>query len=601
MTDKPSPRRQEWLRQRQRSRRRVRLWQAGLLAALLGLWQLTTAVGLSDGFLISSPSRMWGTLVGLCRGGELLRHIGVSCLETVVGFLAGTLLGTAIAICMWWREGVARVLSPYLVVLNALPKTALGPIFIVWMGAGMGSIIVMTLAISLIVTILSMYQGFLGTDGEKLRLMRSLGATRGQILWMLVFPASFPTLFNTLKVNVGLSWVGVIMGEFLVSRAGLGYLIVYGSQVFNMDLVMASVVILAAAAVVMYRLVLGAEKLLQHYWGGQSMKKICIVLCLCLAALLVLPGCAGEKQLTRVRLSEVTHSVFYAPQYVAMSQGFFRQEGLEVELTNGGGADKVMTAVVSGQADMGLAGPEAAIYVMNQGKEDHPVIFAQLTKRDGSFLVGREPGPFSWEDVRGRTIIGGRAGGVPEMTLEYVLRQRGIEPQRDAVVDTSVQFNMMAGAFTGGNGDYVTLFEPTATEVEQAGKGYILCSIGQESGEIPYTAYFANRSYVEANPETVQGFVNAMALAQQWVAEHTDRQVAEAICDQFPDTDLDVLERVCARHREIDAWNRTPVMEQQALERLETVMTQAGELTPDQWVDFDGLVDNRFAQKAAGQ
>ena len=231
---------------------------------------LTTAVGLSDGFLISSPSRMWGTLVGLCRGGELLRHVGVSCLETVVGFLAGTLLGTAIAICMWWREGVARVLSPYLVVLNALPKTALGPIFIVWMGAGMGSIIVMTLAISLIVTILSMYQGFLGTDSEKLRLMRSLGATRGQILWMLVFPASFPTLFNTLKVNVGLSWVGVIMGEFLVSRAGLGYLIVYGSQVFNMDLVMASVVILAAAAVVMYRLVLWAEKLLQHYWGVKA-------------------------------------------------------------------------------------------------------------------------------------------------------------------------------------------------------------------------------------------------------------------------------------------------------------------------------------------
>ena len=157
---------------------------------------------------------------------------------------------------------------------------------------------------------------------------------------------------------------------------------------------------------------------------------------------------------------------------------------------------------------------------------------------------------------------------------------------------------MMAGAFTGGNGDYVTLFEPTATEVEQAGKGYILCSIGQESGEIPYTAYFAARSYVDANPETVQGFVNAIARAQQWVAEHTDRQVAEAICDQFPDTDLDILERVCARHREIDAWNRTPVMERQALERLETVMTQAGELASDQWVSFDQLVDNSFAQKA---
>ena len=328
------------------------------------------------------------------------------------------------------------------------------------------------------------------------------------------------------------------------------------------------------------------------------MKKICIVLCLCLAALLVLPGCAGEKQLTRVRLSEVTHSVFYAPQYVAMSQGFFRQKGLEVELTNGGGADKVMTAVVSGQADMGLAGPEAAIYVMNQGKEDHPVIFAQLTKRDGSFLVGREPGPFSWEDVRGRTIIGGRAGGVPEMTLEYVLRQRGIEPQRDAVVDTSVQFNMMAGAFTGGQGDYVTLFEPTATEVERAGHGYILCSIGEESGEIPYTAYFASQSYMTAHPEVIQGFANAIARAQQWIVDHTDREVAEAIIDQFPDTDLDTLEAVTARHRQIDAWNAGPMMARSALERLETVMTEAGELEKDQWVDFDKLVDNSFAQKA---
>ena len=270
MTDKPLPRREAWLLARRKKRRRVLLWQVGLLLALFGLWQLTTSTGLSDGFLVSSPSRMWGTFLSLCRGGELLRHIGTSCLETVVGFLAGTLLGTAVASWSWRWDGVARVRHPYLGVLNALPKTALGPIFIVWMGAGMGSIIVMTLAISLIVTILSMYQGFLGTDGEKLRLMRSLGATRGQILWMLVFPASFPTLFNTLKVNVGLSWVGVIMGEFLVSRAGLGYLIVYGSQVFNMDLVMTSVLILAAAAVVMYRLVLGAEKLLQHYWGVKA-------------------------------------------------------------------------------------------------------------------------------------------------------------------------------------------------------------------------------------------------------------------------------------------------------------------------------------------
>ena len=321
----------------------------------------------------------------------------------------------------------------------------------------------------------------------------------------------------------------------------------------------------------------------------------------CVAALLLpvlLTGC-GSGGATTVRLNEVTHSVFYAPQYVAMSLGFFADEGLNVELTNGGGADKVMTAVVSGSADIGLAGPESCIYIYNQGKDDHPVIFAQLTKRDGSFLVGRTGGSFSWEDLRGATVIGGRKGGVPEMTLEYVLRQHGLTPGEDVTVDTSVQFNMMAGAFTGGGGDYVTLFEPTATEVEQAGKGYILCSIGQESGEIPYTAYFANRSYLTANAGTVQRFTNAIARAQRWVAEHTDREVAEAICGQFPDTDLAVLERVCARHREIDAWNLTPVMEQAALERLETVMTTAGQLKQEEWVDFDRLVDNSFAQKAS--
>ena len=257
----PSPARQAYLLANRRQNRQVHLWQIALLLGLLALWELSCRMGLSDGFLTSCPSRMAATFASLCRSGDLWRHIGVSCGETVIGFLSGTAMGTVVAICMWWWDGVARVLNPYLVVLNALPKTALGPIFIVWMGA------VMTLAISLIVTILSMYQGFLGTDGEKLRLMRSLGATRGQILWMLVFPASFPTLFNTLKVNVGLSWVGVIMGEFLVSRAGLGYLIVYGSQVFNMDLVMTSVLILAAAAVVMYRLVLWVEKFLNRFWG----------------------------------------------------------------------------------------------------------------------------------------------------------------------------------------------------------------------------------------------------------------------------------------------------------------------------------------------
>lgn len=326
-------------------------------------------------------------------------------------------------------------------------------------------------------------------------------------------------------------------------------------------------------------------------------------LALLLAVLLTVPLlCAcGKSEATVVRLNEVTHSVFYAPQYVAMSQGFFEAEGLQVELTNGGGADKVMTAVVSGQSDIGLAGPEASIYVYNQGKADHTQIIAQLTKRDGSFLVGRaEDGDFSWENLRGKTVIGGRKGGVPEMTLEYVLRQHGLTPGVDVTVDTSVQFNMMAGAFTGGQGDYVTLFEPTATQVEKAGQGYVLTSIGQESGEIPYTAYFANKSWIEANADTAQRFVNAIAKAQKWVDTHTDRQVAEAIVDQFPDTGLDELEAVTARHRQIDAWNRTPVMERHALERLETVMEQAGELAHSDWVPFDELVNNTFAQNAIG-
>ena len=327
----------------------------------------------------------------------------------------------------------------------------------------------------------------------------------------------------------------------------------------------------------------------------------CCLVCVLLLVLGLLTGCGGKTkdgERVTVRLNEVTHSVFYAPQYVAMELGFFADEGLDIELTNGGGADKVMTAVVSGGADIGLAGPESCIYIHGQGKDDLPVIFAQLTKRDGSFLVGRTDAAFTWDDLRGKTILGGRKGGVPEMTLEYVMKQNGIVPQMDAVVDTSVQFAMMAGAFTGGQGDYVTLFEPTATEVEKAGHGYILCSIGEQSGEIPYTAYFASQSYMAAHPEVIQGFTNAIARAQAWISGHTDREAAEAMAAQFPDTSLDTLEAVTARHRQIDAWNSTPVMEKAALERLETVMTEAGELTREQWVDFDALVDNTYAENA---
>ena len=328
-------------------------------------------------------------------------------------------------------------------------------------------------------------------------------------------------------------------------------------------------------------------------------KTVCGVLVSLLLLPMVLCGCGqtGEELVT-VHLNEVTHSVFYAPQYVAMELGYFEDEGIHIELTNGGGADKVMTAVVSGQSDIGLAGPEACIYIYNQGKDDYPRIFAQLTKRDGSFLIGRSDEEFSWENLRGKTIIGGRKGGVPEMTLEYVMKQNGVEPHVDAVVDTSVQFNMMAGAFTGGQGDYVTLFEPAATEVVNAGQGYLLCSIGEESGEIPYTAYFASQTYLEENGHIIQGFCRALHRAMVFIDTHTDEEVAEVMLPQFPDTDLAVLTEVTARHREIDAWNTALTMEQSSLERLEAVMTEAGELQKSEWVDFDALVDNSWAALA---
>ncbi|MBQ3062533.1 MAG: ABC transporter substrate-binding protein, partial [Clostridia bacterium] len=257
---------------------------------------------------------------------------------------------------------------------------------------------------------------------------------------------------------------------------------------------------------------------------------------------------------------------------------------------------KVMTAVLAGQSDIGLAGPEACVYVALEGREDHPVVFGQLTKRDGSCIVGRTDDDFEWSDLEGKTIIGGRKGGMPEMTLEYVMRQNGVVPHEDAVVDTSVQFNMMAGAFTGGSGDYVTLFEPTATEVAEAGKGYILTSVGLESGEIPYTAFFASKSYIDKNSELIQRFTDVIARGQKWVMENTAEDVAKAIADQFPDNDVKTLATVTQRHKDIDAWNETPVMKKEAFERMQDVMETAGEL--DARVDFDLLVDNSFAMKA---
>ena len=266
----PSEERRLYLKRRRRRKRIVRIIRAAILVGFFLIWELAARFGLIDPFIMSCPSRMARTLVNLYADGELFLHVGISCLETVIGFTLGTLIGTLIAVFLWHSPFLSKILDPYLVVLNALPKTALGPIFIVWIGAGPSSIIAMTLAISLIVTILDVHNGFMSTDPDKIKLMQTLGATRSQILFKLVLPANFATLINALKVNVGLSWVGVIMGEFLVSKAGLGYLIVYGSQVFKMDLVMTTVIILAIAAAAMYECVLLLEKALKKYIGVSS-------------------------------------------------------------------------------------------------------------------------------------------------------------------------------------------------------------------------------------------------------------------------------------------------------------------------------------------
>ena len=328
-------------------------------------------------------------------------------------------------------------------------------------------------------------------------------------------------------------------------------------------------------------------------WIRQGAALVCAAVLLLIGCV----GCGGQKDTVKVRLCEVTHSIFYAPQYVALAQGFFLDEGLEVELSNGQGADAVMAAVLSGNIDIGFAGPEASIYVYNEGKEDFTQVFAQVTRRDGSFLLGRQPdSAFTWDKVKGKTVLPGRKGGVPYMALEHVLRQNGIDPAKATTLDNSVQYSMMTAAFTGGTGDYVTAFEPTASMLQQEGKGYIVASVGAAAGEIPYTAYFAKKSYIEKNSELIQKFTNALYRGQQWVQTHTAAEIAAAVQDSFPDTDLALLEKAVESYRSIDAWNDTPVMTEESFNRLQSVMTEAGELT--KIADYGQVVNNTYARKA---
>lgn len=301
--------------------------------------------------------------------------------------------------------------------------------------------------------------------------------------------------------------------------------------------------------------------------------------------------------LKTIKVNEVTRSVFYAPQYVAINNGYFKENGIDIELTTGQGADAVMTAVLASQCDIGFAGPEASIYVYNEGKEDYTQVFALMTKKDGSFLVARnKTDNFSWQDLKGTTVIPGRKGGVPYMTLRYVLKKNGIDPDNDLVLDDSIKFDLMAGAFASGNAEYVTLFEPTASLTQNEGKGYIVASVGKATGEIPYTAYFAKKSYIEENSKLIQSFTNAIYKGQKWVAENSARDIAVSIQSFFPDTSVDVLETAIQSYKDIDAWNDTPILTEDSFERLEEVMIEAGELKNK--VPYDKIVNNEYAQNS---
>ena len=331
------------------------------------------------------------------------------------------------------------------------------------------------------------------------------------------------------------------------------------------------------------------------------MKKRIILLVVILVIVAIVAGIVvstnqnkENKQMKTVRVNEVTRSVFYAPQYVAINNGYFEEKGIDIELSTGQGADAVMTSVLSNQCEIGFAGPEASIYVYNEGKEDYCQVFAQMTKKDGSFLIARnDTDNFSWQDLKGKTVIPGRKGGVPYMTLEYVLRKNGIDPQKDLTLDDSIKFDLMAGAFASGDADYVTLFEPTASLTQKQNKGYIVASVGEAAGEIPYTAYFAKKSYIEDNEDIIRDFTKAIYKGEQWVKEHSSSEIAEVITDFFPDTDTELLATVIQNYKDIDAWNDTPVLKQESFERLEEVMMMAGEL--EEKVSYNEIVNNKYA------
>ena len=326
------------------------------------------------------------------------------------------------------------------------------------------------------------------------------------------------------------------------------------------------------------------------------MKKILLTILAAFMALCPFAGCNNAGGVKTIELNEVTHSVFYAPLYIAIENGYFEEENIKVNLTNGGGADKSMTALLSGTANIALMGPETVVYVYNQGKKDAPKVFGQLTQKDGSFLVSRNDEPnFKWTDLQGKEILAGRKGGVPAMTFEYMLNELGLYNGNDLTLNFDVQFNLMTSAFIGGTADYCTVFEPTASEYQSEGKWYIVASVGEQSGEIPYTSFIALDSYLSKNQDTVKGFLRALKKALEFLLTHTEREVAEAIVKQFPSTTITSLEASVKSYKKIDAWKTDMTATENSFDRLQNIMINAGELTSK--VPFSKLVDNTYVKE----
>lgn len=305
-----------------------------------------------------------------------------------------------------------------------------------------------------------------------------------------------------------------------------------------------------------------------------------------------------EKTPVKITLNEVAHSIFYAPMYVAIEEDYFAEEGIDLDLVCGFGADKTMTAVISGEADIGFMGSEASIYTYNEGAEDYVVNFAQLTQRAGNFLVAREEMPdFSWDDLKGHLVLGGRKGGMPEMVFEYILKENGIDPETDLEIDQSIDFGSTAAAFSGGQGDFTVEFEPGATTLESEGKGYVVASLGEDSGYVPYTAFSARKSFIDENPDLIQGFTDALQRGMDYVQNHTPEEIAEIIEPQFPETDLETITTIITRYYDQDTWKSNLIFEESSFDLLQDILESAGEL--EERAPYEDLVTTTFAAKAA--